>query len=57
MGIYLVVAPSKHNSPGAGTFPDNAEGAEKKKGKRGAHGAVLIVFHYSATLINSKMPD
>lgn len=51
------VALSEQNSPGSGMFPANAESAEKKRGKGGALEAVLIVFHYSARLFYSKMPD
>lgn len=52
--IYLL---ERQHSPGPVAFPANDEGAEKKRGKGGAQGAVLIVFHYAARLAYSKMPD
>lgn len=71
MGTYLWERQHclNRNSPGPGTFPANTEGAEKKRGKGGlfspagavlfrtAQEAVLIVFHYSARLVNSNTPD
>ena len=50
------VALCDQSSPGSGTCPANAEGAEKKRGSGGAQEDVLRVFHYSARLVDSKMP-
>lgn len=51
--IYLL---ERQHSPGPVAFPANDEGAEKKRGKGGAQGAVLIVFHYQQGWLTAKCP-